>query len=170
MDRAKITEIVQNFVMGAISLALAVFMVTYEYAAMGNYAQSSGEGGAGFAVAAIIMFIFMYIPCGVFFFALGIGLFVWAWRTYKGEKENRGGEFISNDVKKIKEKNRSTILLIVFKAIAAFVCMYFFILTLDTAYDTIVSTLVYCVIGIAYIASVVLTVIHRKKVVAITAE
>ncbi len=169
MCKAEKIEIVFNCILGVFSLVLAVFVVAYEYYAISQYSQTLPQAErAAFGVAMIILFIFGYLLAGIGAFALACFLFGLTWKMYRADKKDRKETFIPDTEKIRKLKNRCLIALIIFKAIAVAVSFLFVFAVFDTTHETVLSKIVYCVAFAVYTASLVLTIVNRKKITAQT--
>ena len=164
MNKAKKTEMIINCILGALSIALAIFMFTYEYHALGAYAQTlPQEERMGFATAAIILFILCYVGGGFGAFVLAFFLFGLTWKLHKARNDEQIGEFIQTN-KRINVKNRTLIVLIILKAVAVLFSVMFVLVETDAAHATVLSKTVYCVALAMYLGSLIFTLINRKKI------
>ncbi len=171
MCKAEKTELIVNCVLGILSIALAVFIASYEYYAMGQYAKSlPQEGPMGFAVVGIIMMVFMYLPMALVTGILALRLLMLTWKMYRVDGKVQSDFIADKKTKAAKTKNRYLITLIVFKSIVAALILLLLYMSFASEYDTALSKAVYCVAFAGYAASLVLTIINRKRIVAQTAN
>ena len=167
MSKSEKTELIVNCVLGVLSIALAVFIFDYERYAMGQYSKILlQEERAGFGVAGILLMVFLYLPLEFCSGIFALFLFRLTWEMYRAEKKEQTDFIATQKAKAFKTKNRCLIALIVLKSVALAGVLWLVCIAFSSAYDTVLSKIVYCAALAVYAGSLVMTIVNRKKMKA----
>ncbi|MBQ8309110.1 MAG: hypothetical protein IJX96_04675 [Clostridia bacterium] len=171
MCKAEKTELIVNCVLGILSIAFAVFIFDYENYAMTQYAKTlPQEAPMGYWVVGIIMMVFLYLPLACGAGILALSLFGLTWKMYRADGKVQSDFIADKKTKAVKIKNRCLITLIILKSLATAGALLLVYMSFASAHDTALSKTVYCVAFAVYAASLVLTIVNRKKITAQTAN
>lgn len=166
MKKTERTEFIANCIVTVLSIAFAVFIVGYEYYAMGQYSKDLvQEDRTGFGIASMVLFLFFFLPAAVGMGVFALLLFTVTLGMYRADGK-RKADFIADKTRAAKTKNRCLIALIVFKAIATAFALLLVFFAFGAAYETALSKTAYCAAFAIYAVSLVLTIVNRKKIKA----
>ena len=147
MRRTYKLEFINNYLFVLLALSIALFMGFYEHAAMTAYGKTLEQGErAAFAVAMILMLIFVYITWAIFL----TGLAVTVWALTRSLKR----EFSCDDENPVLGRKKR-IAILVLKCIATIVIGVMIYAAFSADHATVLSRTVYCVAAACSVASVV---------------